>query len=263
VKAIDLALERVGTFGTVSVAIGNGHHAGCLAAYLPRVTERGCVVTIASSSPGLSTVAPFGGIRGALSPAPFAAGFPGDADPMLIDVSASITTNNMAARLNSEGQRLPHRWLLDAEGLATDDPSVLQRGGAILPAGGLDHGQKGYGWGLIAEVLSQGLSGHGRADAPKGVMNALFVQVIDPAAFAGRDAFQRQTDAIADACRSSPPRAGFAEVRVPGDNALRHKRAASHDGVCLHARILEGLRPWAERLAVALPEPMEPKRRSE
>ena len=60
-KAVDLALERVETYGTVTVAIGNGHHAGCLAAYLPRVTERGCMAFIATSAPGIASVAPSGG----------------------------------------------------------------------------------------------------------------------------------------------------------------------------------------------------------
>ena len=40
-KAVDLALDRVERLGTVTVAIGNSHHIGCLSAYLPRATERG------------------------------------------------------------------------------------------------------------------------------------------------------------------------------------------------------------------------------
>ena len=175
-QAIDLAVERVGICGTVIVAIGNSHHVGCLAADLPRATERGYVAFLASSGPSVATVAPFGGTRAALSPAPIAAGFPTAGDPILIDASASITTNNMAATLAREGRRYPHRWLLDTAGEPTDDPAVLRQGGSILPAGGLDHGQKGYGWGLIAEALSQGLSGFGRADAPRGMLNTLTEQ---------------------------------------------------------------------------------------
>jgi len=252
-RAIDLALSRVAQHGMVSVAIGNAHHAGCLAAYLPRVAEKGLVLSIHSSAPGVATVAPFGGLRGALSPAPFAMGFPSDADSVLIDVSASITTNNMAARLAREGRRYDQPWLMDADGTASDDPTVLQRGGTVLPAGGQDHGQKGYGWALAAEALSQGLSGSGRADQPKGMVNAAFLQVIDPAAFAGLDAFTRQISAITTACRDNPPRLGYASVRLPGEAGLQRRRSAEREGVPLRDGILKGLRPWARKLGVAVP----------
>jgi L-lactate dehydrogenase len=253
IRALETGYARVGQYGTVSIAIGNGHHIGCLAAYLQRATERGLVLSIHSSAPGVATVAPFGGSRAALSPAPFAVGFPTGGDPVMIDVSASITTNNMAMRLAKEGRRYDRPWLMDAEGKATDDPTALQRGGTVLPAGGQDHGQKGYGWGLTAEALSQGLSGQGRAEGPKGMVNAVFLQLIDPAAFAGLDAFTRQTDAIAGKCRSSPPRPGFGAVRLPGEAGLRRRETAERDGVLLRQGILEALLPWATKLGVAVP----------
>ncbi|MBP0447297.1 Ldh family oxidoreductase [Roseomonas sp. SSH11] len=252
-RAMALAIERAAAHGLCAVAIGNSHHIGCLAAYLPRAAERGMVLSIHSSAPGVATVAPFGGTRAALSPAPFAFGFPTGGDPVMIDVSASITTNNMAMRLAKEGSRYPRPWLMDAEGQATDDPTVLQRGGTVLPAGGQDHGQKGYGWGLTAEALSQGLSGHGRADGPKGMTNAVFLQVFDPAAFAGLDAFNRQAGAITANCRSSPPRPGQGAVRLPGEAGLRRRAAAERDGVMLRDGILDALAPWAAKLGVGLP----------
>ncbi|MFC0410847.1 Ldh family oxidoreductase [Roseomonas elaeocarpi] len=256
-EAISLALERVGTYGTVSIAIGNAHHLGCLAAYLPRVTERGCLLSIASSAPGVATVAPFGGRQGALSPAPVAFGFPTGGDPVLIDISASVTTNNMAARLVREGRRYPHPWLLDAEGRPSDDPAVMGAGGTILPAGGLDHGQKGYGWALIAEALSQGLSGHGRAEGPSSMTNAAFIQVIDPSAFAGAAAFTREADAITANCRRSSPRPGFEAVRLPGESGLRH-RAAGREGLRLYAGVLADLRARAASLGVPVPAVLQP-----
>ncbi|HET9651170.1 MAG TPA: Ldh family oxidoreductase, partial [Usitatibacter sp.] len=60
-KAIDLGLERVKTHGTCTIAIADSHHIGALAAYLPRATERGCMAIVASSSPAVATVAPYGG----------------------------------------------------------------------------------------------------------------------------------------------------------------------------------------------------------
>jgi L-lactate dehydrogenase len=257
-EALDLALDRAATYGTASVAIGDSYHIACLAAYLTRATDRGCMVTISTSAPASSTVAPFGGRRGVLAPDPVAVGIPTDGDPILIDISASITTNNMAATMVREGRLYPHPWLLDAEGQPTNDPRVLEQGGTLLPAGGLDHGQKGYGWALLTEALTQGLSGYGRADAPKGLVGSVMVQVHDPDAFGGREAFLRQTSWTAAACRATPPRPGIARVRLPGEAALAHRRDAVARGVPLSATIVEGLRGAAARLGVTMPEPETP-----
>jgi L-lactate dehydrogenase len=252
-KAVDLAIDRAATYGTVTVAIGNSHHIGCLAAYLPRASEQGYVAIVSSSDPSQKTVAPYGARQAVFTPNPVAAGIPTAGDPLLLDTSASITTNNMGARLAREGRRFPGAWALDAEGQPSDDPAVLSAGGTILPAGGLDHGHKGYAWALLAEALTQGLAGFGRADGPTGWGACVFVQVIDPAAFGGRQAFTRQTEWLASACRGAAPRPGVDEVRVPGQHALARRRAAVASGVMLHPGVLEALRPAAERFGVPLP----------
>lgn len=135
-EAMNMAFDRVAQYGTVSVAIGNGYHAGCFAAYLRRAAERELILSIHSSAPGVNSVAPFGGRGGALSPAPFAIGFPTGGDPVLIDISASITTMNMALRLSREGRQYAQPWLMDADGNPSNDPAVLQNSGTVLPAGG-------------------------------------------------------------------------------------------------------------------------------
>ena len=253
-KAVDLAVERVEKYGTVTIAIGNSHHLGCLAAYLPRATEKGYLAIVSSSDPSQKTVAPFGSREPVFTPNPVAVGLPTDGDPLLLDTSASITTNNMGARLVREKGRFPGPWALDAAGRPTDDPTVLTAGGSILPAGGLDHGHKGYAWALFVEALTQGLSGFGRADAPQGWGACAFVQVVDPDAFGGRRAFVRQTEWLARACRDAAPRPGVDRVRVPGDNALARKRLALAHGVVPHPWVIDALRPAAERFGVPMPQ---------
>ncbi len=253
-KAIDLALDRVRTYGTVTIAIADSHHIGALAAYLPRATSRGCMAIVASSSPSVATVAPHGGIRAVMTPDPIAAGIPTDGDPILIDISASITTNNKARQLIAEGRRFPRPWALDAQGRETDDPGAVIGGkGSLLPVGGMDHGHKGYSLGLLVEALTQGLGGFGRADSPSGPTSSIFVQVIDPDAFAGQRAFSRQTSWLVNACRENPPRPGVDRVRVPGENAMKLRRAALEHGVALTPLIVSGVRTCAEKLGISMP----------
>jgi L-lactate dehydrogenase len=253
-KAIDLGLERVKTHGTCTIAIADSHHIGALAAYLPRATERGCMAIVASSSPAVATVAPYGGRVPVMTPDPLGIGIPTSGDPILIDISATISTNNMARKLIGEGKRFPRPWALDRDGNATDDPkAVIGGGGSLLPVGGLDHGHKGYALGLLVEALTQGLGGFGRADSPKGATSSVYVQVIDPAAFAGQAAFARQTSWLVDACHANPPRPGVERVRVPGENAMKERRAAMASGVPLSQAIVSGLSPYADKYGVRMP----------
>jgi L-lactate dehydrogenase len=259
-KAVDLALDRVATYGTVTVAISDSHHIGALAAYLPRATERGYMLMIASSVPSVAGVAPHGGTRAVFTPNPIAAGIPTGADPILLDISASITTLNLTRQLASVGRSFPQPWVQDAQGNPSTDPDVvLKHGGTLLPVGGLDHGHKGYGLALMVEALSS-LAGIGRADQPKGVSLSVFIQAIDPEAFGGRAAFERQMDWLGDACRTTPPRPGVDRVRLPGDRALACKRAALESGVPLSAEITQGLRNWADKYGLAMPDALAPRR---
>ncbi|MCQ4162462.1 Ldh family oxidoreductase [Roseomonas sp. GC11] len=253
-KALDLAMERVKTHGTVSIAIGNTQHIGCLAVYPARAAARGLLCILHSSAPGTASVAPFGARQGVLAPDPMAVGYPLPSGAVVTDISASITTNNMSLRLMRQGGRFPHPWLMEADGTPTDDPAAITRGGTILPAGGLDHGQKGYGWALVTEALTQGLSGFGRVEKPAGMLASVFLQVIDPEAFAGLDAFTRQTGHTAEACRAAAPRPGLPPVRLPGERGLALREAALRDGVALAPGIMEALQPLAARLGVTLPD---------
>jgi len=255
-EAVKLAVERAEKFGTATVVIANSHHIGALAAYLELATSKGMMVSVASSSPSGGQVAPFGGLKGLYTPNPVAYGIPTPEGPMLIDISASITTVNMAQRMIREGRQYEHDWLMDAQGNPSRDPKVLDAGGSLLPTGGLDHGQKGYGMALQVEAITQGLAGYGRADAPKGTNAAVTVQVWDPEAFGGRDAFLRQTGWLADACHANPPRPGINRVRLPGEAALGRKKTALADGVTLYPTIIASIEPHAERLGVTMPTPV-------
>jgi LDH2 family malate/lactate/ureidoglycolate dehydrogenase len=257
VKAIEAALARVAEQGVVAVAIRESHHIGCLAAYLERATARGCMILLTCSDPSEASVAPFGGLQALFTPDPIAVGIPTEGDPILIDMSASITTNAMTARLRNAGQPFPGPWAMTAAGHPSDDPNVLatEPPGTLLPTGGKDHGHKGYNLALAIEALSQGLSGHGRADPLTDWGASVYLQVMDPGAFGGAASFVRQTGFIAAACRRNPPAPGVQAVRLPGELSLARKRQALEQGVRLYPGIMAGLRPLAAELGVAPPGP--------
>lgn len=256
-QAVLAAVERARTTGTATVAVANSHHNGALAAYLQLATAQGMLVSIASSSPSGAQVAPFGGLRGVFTPNPVAWGVPTPGNPILIDISASITTANMSARLVKEGRTYECDWLMDNEGQPTTDPAVIGSGGTLLPTGGLDHGQKGYGMALSVEALTQGLAGYGRSDAPKGTNAAITVSVWDPDAFGGSEAFLRQSGWLVAACLDSPPRDQTMPVHLPGQGALARKAQALAAGVSLYNGIFEALAAEAASYDISLPRPLD------
>jgi LDH2 family malate/lactate/ureidoglycolate dehydrogenase len=252
--AIDVAMERAKQTGICSVAIRRSHHIACLAAYLKRVTDQGLMVLLTCSDPNVCSVAPFGGRREIFTPNPLAAAWPTEGEPVILDVSMSITTNALTKRLHSEGKRFPGTWALTAEGEPTNDPAALyaKPPGTLLPMGGVDHGHKGYAFALLVEALTAGLTGYGRADPGEGWGATVFVQVMNPACFGGAAEFRRQTQHVAEACRATPARPGFERVRLPGESGLRRRAEQLEHGVELHRSIMPALEPWERKLGVTL-----------
>ena len=233
-KALKLASNRAKTYGTATVLIRNSHHNGALATYMLPIVNKGLVGIIKSSVPSTATVAPYGGTKALLSPDPMALGYPTNNKPVIIDISASITTNNMIADKISKKELFDFNCLLTSDGVPTNDPLEVQNNnGTVMPLGGLEYGHKGFGLALGIEALSQGLSGSGRSKKPKTMNLSTFVQVIDPEAFAGLTAFKDEMTFLTQECISNPPINKKNKVRMPGENALEKREIALNYGIKL------------------------------
>ena len=260
-RAIEWAKPRAREHGSATVVIRRSHHIACLAAYLEPVARAGMLVEIYSSDPAVASVAPFGGTQAVFTPNPMAFGIPTSHDPILVDISASITTNGMSGGFAQPARTGEHSWWLDALGQPSRDPSVIfaQPPGTILPLGGLDAGHKGYGLALHG----RGADGWARGarhepTSPKAGAQRCWCGVTDPAAFGGSAEFTWQTDWIAEACRKSAPRDAAYPVRLPGERGLARKREQLAAGIALHPSIMPQLKPWSTRHQIATPEPFAP-----
>ena len=254
-RALKWAVPRAREHGTATVAIQRSHHIGCLAAYLEAPAREGLLLSLQCSDPAHGSVAPFGGCDPVFTPNPIAWGIPTGGDPIIIDISASITTNGMSGRMAAAGQTGEHAWWLTGEGKPSHDPAVLNTTppGSILPLGGMEAGHKGYGLALQVEALTAGLSGHGRADPSEGWGATVFVQVFDPAAFAGLPAFEKQTKHLVDACHASRPVDVNRPVRLPGERGLQRKQRQLAEGVRLNDGIQNALKAKASELGLTFP----------
>jgi L-lactate dehydrogenase len=250
-QALALGFERLRQHGTFTLAMRRSHHIGCLAALAKQATDRGLFVMLTSSGPHSKIVAPFGGRQALFSPNPFAVGFPAGDTPVLVDISASITTVSMTRQKKAAGEQFEHPWLLDAAGRPTRDPGAMEGGGgSLMLLGGEEAGHKGFGLALMVEALTQGLAGHGRRDAPGRWGASVYLQLVDPDAFAGREAFVDQMSFLAEACRDNAPIDPARPVRLPGEQASRLIAQAEREGLDLPDQVARSLRDWAERLGV-------------
>ena len=76
------------------------------------IVKKGLIGIIKSSVPSTATVAPYGGAKALLSPNPMALAYPTNNNPVIIDISASITTNNMIADKISKNEMFDFNCLL-------------------------------------------------------------------------------------------------------------------------------------------------------
>jgi len=260
-RAVDLALDLSMTQAIASVAVRRSANTACLATYLPPLAAAGRIAMLFVATPGSAAVAPPGAARGAYSTDPIAACIPTSGDPVLFDFATSATTNRMTERARRAGSTLAFEALLDAHGQPSADPACLNTDppGAIQPLGATHGGHKGFALALLNESLGGALAGFGRARAKETgtrAGSACFLQVIDPNAFAGRDVFLREMDALLHAIGSAAPIPGGPGPRIPGQRAFAARRERQRDGIPLHPDIPPLIADLSERYAVALPVPL-------
>ena len=116
-------------------------------------------------------------------------------------------------------------------------------------------GYKGFGLGLLLDILVAGLTGGlcppAGPDA-EGTNNVLLV-VWDPSRFAGRSHFLSEADKLINYVRNSPRKAGVDAIRLPGDRANESHRERSKTGIPLDDGTWHALAKLAEKQGVAVP----------
>jgi L-lactate dehydrogenase len=255
-RALAELAQRARHAGVAAATLQRCTHVACLAAYLIPLLEQQLVGVLVVSTPDERFISPFGARQAVFSNNPLAFCAPTSGAPLLFDVSMAVTAGGQIARAAREGRRLPEPCLKTADGRPSDDPAVMQAQppGTVMPIGGLGHGHKGYALTLMTEVLSQALGGHGRRDAAgEGEANSVYLEVMDPRAFAEWDDYLAEVDYLLEACRQAAPDDPARPVRVPGEGAWQRRQQALEGGLTPYPGVLDAIRPWADELRVTVP----------
>jgi LDH2 family malate/lactate/ureidoglycolate dehydrogenase len=112
----------------------------------------------------------------------------------------------------------------------------------------MDAGFKGFGLGLLVEMLTSGLAGHGRADTPQNWGASVYLQLIDPDGFGDKEHLKKQSQYFVKYLKSCDPINPEKLVRIPGERAFSLKSRLK-----LESQTISNLEKWAAKLDVPTP----------
>jgi LDH2 family malate/lactate/ureidoglycolate dehydrogenase len=244
-RAMQEAIALAKDAGVGCVAAHESHHFGTAAWFAMMALPHdmiGFAVTHADTG-----VAPFGAARGFLGTNPFCIAIPtAEQEPVVLDMATSVVAMGKVLAAKAAGKSIPLGWAVDSEGQPTTDPAKAWEG-ALLPLGG----PKGFGIGLVLEVLSALLVGSPfgphipRPFELKEHQNlGHFFAALDIARFLPPVDFKARMDQMIREIKALPVAPGAEEILMPGEPEARCRKARLHDGIPLTAEAAHGLREY-------------------
>ena len=223
--------------GIAAMTVFNSYNCGVLGHHAERIAEDGLVGLCFTHAP--ASIAPAGGKTPVIGTNPFAVGVP-DAEggaAIVIDQSASVVAKSEIMLRARTGEAIEAGWALDAGGNVTTDPAEALKG-SMAPAGGY----KGFGVGLMVELLAACLSGavlskdaspfSGTKGGPPSTGQCFIA--IDPTGFS--PAFSDRVAALSAAI------AGQEGARLPGARRQVNRVRIVEEGVTADTELLNRIR---------------------
>jgi uncharacterized oxidoreductase len=233
-EAMKLGIAKCSRGGVAVVALRNSGHLGQIGAWALLAAEAGQISLHFVNTSGLGLLAaPFGGIDRRLSANPVAVGIPvkGGA-PVVLDISTTTIAEGKIRVALHKGIPVPDGCLIDPEGRPTSDPKIFYGPppGAILPFGG----HKGYGLGLITEILAGALTGGGcSTPGVTRLVNNMVSVFLAPSFFQSEDDFNREVERYLAFVKTSRPASPGGEILLPGELEARTRAARLKTGLDL------------------------------
>jgi LDH2 family malate/lactate/ureidoglycolate dehydrogenase len=250
-RAMELAIKKAKESGVGIVTVRNSRHYG-MSAYYSMLALPHDMIGIAMTNASRQVVPTFGReARFGTNPISFAVPAK-DEKPFVLDMA---TTTAAAGKLELAirlGKPVPTGWALNEKAEPTTDPKVAQRARRLLPLGGSRESgsHKGYGLGILVEILCGVLTGTVTALNTNQEPRGHFFGAINPAAFRPAAEFTADMDRLISELKSTPPVAGESRVYVAGEIEFETAEERAERGIPLHGSVLEGLRAVSEQVGV-------------
>jgi len=216
-RGLPEALTVVEKTGTCSLAICHAHTCTSLGYFTEQIAQAGYIgIGLTNAS---AVVSPPGGTKPVLGTNPIAMAVPQKKDNgkgtgvrFQFDQSTSAIALGKITMAAAASEKIPLGWAVDSEGSPTTDPKEALKGSLVSTGG-----YKGYGFGLMAEVLAAAVTGSVNSvdssalKAPEGTPHNLgqFYFILDPEVFSG-DEFWNRLNTLSEAVETQPG------ARLPG-----------------------------------------------
>lgn len=232
-QAMEIAIRKAERNSISSVALFNCNHVGRLWDYSVMAPEHD-MIGIVTANVRRVHVAPFGGREKMLGTNPLCFASPaGKMKPFILDIATSVVAEGKVRVSLHKKEELPNGWIIDKEGRPSKNPADLYDGGALLPLGGVV-GYKGFGLGLVAEILGGTLSGVSYAYSKKlEYGNFLFMEAINISSFTPINKFKDRMDDLIMAMKTSKTAPGYTEILIPGELEFRTEERRLKEGIPL------------------------------
>jgi len=250
-RAMDLAVKKAKQTGVGIVTVRNSRHYG-MSAYYSMLALPHDMIGIAMTNASRQVVPTFGReARFGTNPISFAIPAQNE-QPFVLDMA---TTTAAAGKLELAirlGKPVPTGWALNEKAEPTTDPKIAQKARRLLPLGGSRESgsHKGYGLGILVEILCGVITGTVTALNPNQEPRGHFFGAIDPSAFRPAAEFKADMDRLIRELKSTPPVDGQSRVYVAGEIELETAEERSERGIPLHSSVLKGLRDVGAQLGV-------------
>lgn len=254
VMAMKLAIRKAKAIGIGAVGVRNSNHYGAAGYYSALASAEG-VIGMAFTSVTSPIVVPTFSREPYLGTNPIAFTAPAKRNkPMSLDMATSTVASGKVSIAKRIGKPMPVGWVVDREGKPLTDAAKAPSGNRRLTAlGGTRElgSHKGYGLGLMVEVLCSTLNGQisGARDATDPEFRhktketvGHFFMAIDPEMFGGGDAFREEMDALMDRLRGLPSVEPGEPVQVAGDQQYKDYAVRKKAGIPLSKALYEEVR---------------------
>lgn len=250
--AMQLSIQKAQECGIGIVGVCHTNHFGIAGYYAALAVERGMAgFATTNASP---QVAPTHAAVAMYGTNPIAIALPtGGATPFLLDMATSAVPRGRLERMQWNSSPMPEGWAIEPGGRAASNIDRLlgglrkEEGFALLPLGGFGEvwgGHKGYGLGLLVDLLCGPLAGAGwgrHVYGPNGANLGHWFAAIKIDDFIPIAQFQESACRMFDEIRSVPKIKGETRVYIPGEKEEEERRCRLEKGIRLATKVYTDL----------------------
>ncbi len=254
---MEAVIAKAREFGAAFGAVRNSNHYGIAGYYAMMALEHDMIGM--SSTNSVKYAAATFGREVVLGTNPFAFAVPAGNEPaFVLDFATTTVPKGKLEVMKRKQKKLEPGWAIDADGNMTYDPDEALRG-ALLPLGGFGTeggGHKGFGMGLLADILCGVLSGGcfgptlPFADETKEGAISHWFGAFRVDGFRDVDEFKSDMDAELRYFKESSAARGAQRIMVAGEPEILKAAYHRQYGIPVHAKVWDGLQRLASELDI-------------